>query len=120
MFKEEVIKPEKKYNKIYYQVKELVLNSKNYSFHEALDLIKEHELDEGETIIYILERFYKEEGALPGHLSIIYLKSLLASDLFSQDIYEKIREVKDYLRKKQIKISKEDLAQVVGEYTKLN
>ncbi len=121
MFEQELIKQERKtLNKLYFKAKELILSSKDYSFNSALELIKGNDLEENEAIISILERFYREEAALPHNLSSIYLTALFQNEQFSSDIYEKIKEINTYLREKGIVVNKEEMGKVVDHFAKQN
>lgn len=121
MFEQETLKKERKtFNKFYFKAKELILNSSDYGFNSVIELIKDNDLEENEAIISILERFYREEGALPNNLSSIYLRALFQSNQFSSDIYEKIKESNTYLRNKGIIIDKEEMGKIVDDFAKQN
>ncbi len=107
-------------NKLYFKIREAILASKQFSYNKALEFIEEEGLEKNEATVNILERFYFEEGALPEDLSKIYLTALFKSEKFSNNIYERIKNIHTYLREKNIIIDKEELGQVIDQITKNN
>jgi hypothetical protein len=100
--------------KIFFDFKEEVLKSNDYNFNNEKGL-------EGLKLIEILERFNKEEGALPGKLEKQYLDLILDKDKIKQkmdegeDFYEIIKSINKDLRQKNIVIEKTLFSEKVDE-----
>ncbi len=121
MYKEGLQKERVNINGLYCKAKDSILKSGSYSFKGVYEIIKDKGLEENPAIITpILERFYREEGALPGDLGKIYLRALFKKQDLSLNIYDKLSIVKNYLKERKIAIDNNELGEIVAELAKQN
>jgi len=123
----ELFSPEKKsqqinLNRLYTKARELILKSDNYNFHQVVDFLAEQEnLDQTEAQIFILEKFYIEEGALPGQLEKAYLDLKYSPNVWAEkalageDFYDLVKGVNDDLRKKGIVLNNDLIKEKVDQ-----
>lgn len=109
-------------SRLYFQARELILNSSNYNFHQVDDLLANSDLDQVLAKRYILENFQRDEGALPGELEEVYLDLLFQESLSTErlaageDFYEIIKQINEELRQKNIIVNKELLTAKINQY----
>lgn len=112
-------------NRLYAQARELILRSDNYSFNQVTELLAEQEnINQLEAQIFILEKFNRDEGALPGELEEVYLNLKYSPDLWAEkitageDFYDLVKEVNNDLRKKGISLNNDLIKERVNELKK--
>ena len=119
---------ERDFQRLYSRVKEIILNNKNYSWGKSQELIEKSSsstsIAESEIILNILERFYLEEGALPGQLEDEYINLLYSPEKITdrlvrgEDFYEVIKEINRETRDRGIILSSELVGQQIDRLKK--
>jgi|GEM_PF-1180719 len=115
---------ERDFQKLYGQVREIILNNKDYSWGASQDQVQKFsdsmDMPESEVILKILEQFCFQEGALPGQLEEIYINLFYSPEKFidqlekGKDFYEIINELQRATKAKGIILDSEAVGRQIN------
>ena len=122
----EELKKERQENQSYKKIEQEILNSRDYAINDrAQELIAglafEQSKSEEEVMLSVLERFNREQGALPGKLGQEYINILFSAENISRrmkesgnNFHETIANIAVAAKEKKIYLDAEEINRAVA------